>query len=437
MTCIEFFDKESIEDICTCFAANADKVIFIGKDKKVMEKYILRYERIFTDRGINIHFETVSVKTDDLNDIVEKITKVIERRIEDDESFVFDLTGGDDLCLVAMGVVFERFKGLGIQMHRFNLKNNKIIDCDADGNLITENDAPMISIEENIRAFGGDIVYLADSDHGCQSWEMNEDFIKDIESMWAIHRLISKGSGVRSWNKQINIFEAIENCGSIDGLTSSVNKNTLDVYLAKENEEYKPISGVIKKLAYYNLAHVYEDDNIITVTYKNDQVKRCLTKAGQALEMIVYLYALRATDNHNQPVYNDVMTGVYIDWDGDIHTKQEGYDTENEIDVMMMHGVVPVFISCKNGRVGIDELYKLNAVATKFGGRYSRKILVATSLGKGNTAYYIRQRAKDMNIDLLEPVYYSEENKKIECMPDEVFQKEIRHAWNCITRRNI
>ena len=156
MTCIEFFDKESIEDICTCFAANADKVIFIGKDKKVMEKYMLRYERVFADRGINIQFDIISVKTDDLNDIVEKIIQVIEQRIDADESFIFDLTGGDNLCLVAMGIVYERFKSLNIQMHRFNLRNNKITDCDADGQLLAENDAPMISIEENIRVFGGD-----------------------------------------------------------------------------------------------------------------------------------------------------------------------------------------------------------------------------------------------------------------------------------------
>ena len=443
MTCIEFFDKESIEDICTCFAVNADEVVFIGKDKKLMEKYICRYERIFSDRGVNIHFNTVSVNIEDLNDIVDKIIQVIEQRIDDNESFVFDLTGGDDLCLVAMGIVYERLKSSDIQMHRFNLRNNKIVDCDADGNILAEEDAPVISIEENIRIFGGDVIYGTNSEQGSFSWDMNDEFVQDIESMWAILKNTAKYNSVRAWNKQISIFETIEHCGTIDSLTSSVSKTILESTLAEEGENFVCITGIIKKLEYYRLASYSDDGRNIVVTYKNEQIKRCLTKAGQVLEMVVYLFALRSIDKYKRAVYNDVMTGVYIDWDGDIHTEQDGFDTENEIDVMMMHGTVPVFISCKNGKVEIDELYKLNAVATKFGGKYARKILVTTSLGKNKTdsgknttAGYIRQRAKDMNIDILELIYPTEK-RGIECMTDEEFQKAMDNAWRYIPRREI
>ena len=37
----------------------------------------------------------------------------------------------------------------------------------------------------------------------------------------------------------------------------------------------------------------------------------------------------------------------------------------NEIDVMMMHGMQPVFISCKNGSVETEELYKLLKTARR------------------------------------------------------------------------
>lgn len=242
---MNFFDKESIEDICTCFATNADKVIFIGKDKKVMEKYILRYERAFADRGINIQFDIISVKTDDLNDIVEKIIQVIEQRIDADESFVFDLTGGDDLCLVAMGIVYERFKSLNIHMHRFNLRNNKITDCDADGQLLAENNAPMISIEKNIRVFGGDIVYGSDNSCGCYNWDMNEELCHDIDNIWAILKNAAKYNSVRAWNTQISIFEVLEQCGESDALTTSVTKEILINELSKNDEKFVHIKGII------------------------------------------------------------------------------------------------------------------------------------------------------------------------------------------------
>jgi hypothetical protein len=107
----------------------------------------------------------------------------------------------------------------------------------------------------------------------------------------------------------------------------------------------------------------------IIVSYKNEQVKKCLTKAGQALEMKIYTTAKALLDKDGVPFYDDTLNGVVIDWDGEFHDEsvEDIYDTENEIDVMLMHDVVPVFISCKNGTVTSDELYKLNTVADHYG----------------------------------------------------------------------
>lgn len=140
------------------------------------------------------------------------------------------------------------------------------------------------------------------------------------------------------------------------------------------------------------------------------------------LEMLIYMTALDSKDSLGNKTYNDVMNGVCIDWDGEIHTDEDAYDTENEIDVMMMHGIVPVFVSCKNGIVGIDELYKLNSVAEKFGGQYAKKVLVATALDSATTFdEYFRQRAKDMGIRLVEG---------IQDMSASELNKSVRSFWS-------
>ena len=91
-------------------------------------------------------------------------------------------------------------------------------------------------------------------------------------------------------------------------------------------------------------------------------------------------------------------TGVCIDWDGET----KGADTENEIDVMMMRGMIPVFVSCKNGFVETDELYKLATVAERFGGKYAKKALVASSLDLGSSfGKILKQRADEMGIMIL------------------------------------
>lgn len=145
---------------------------------------------------------------------------------------------------------------------------------------------------------------------------------------------------------------------------------------------------------------------------------------GKIQQHITYykMVAKQVRDAEKNKVYNDVLNGVLIDWDGKLHEADSNIcETENAIDVLLMHGMVPVFVSCKNGAVTKDELFKLNTVAEKFGGIYSKKILVATSLdklGKGRQTF--EQRATDMGITILSDV---------QKMPDHVLADEVRKLW--------
>ena len=86
----------------------------------------------------------------------------------------------------------------------------------------------------------------------------------------------------------------------------------------------------------------------------------------------------------------------------------------------MMHGMIPIFVSCKNGAVDMDELYKLNTVAEQFGGSYSKKVLVATALDDSVQSEYFRMRANDMNIRLVE---------NIQNMTEPEINKTLRLLW--------
>ena len=95
----------------------------------------------------------------------------------------------------------------------------------------------------------------------------------------------------------------------------------------------------------------------------------------------------------NNPLYNSTNY-IYS-----IYCAKEYLDD----DVILMHGVTPLFISCKNGSIAEEELYKLHTVATRFGGSHVKKMLVATELPKkgDNPNYAFIQRAKDMGIYLV------------------------------------
>ena len=164
----------------------------------------------------------------------------------------------------------------------------------------------------------------------------------------------------------------------------------------------------------------YEEDGFtVSVSFKNMQIRKCLTKAGLALELKIYAEALALTDDSGEKLYDDAVNGVVIDWDGE---GDDEFGTENEVDILLMHDMVPVFISCKNGYVTTDELYKLNTVAERFGGGYGKKILVATALETmGDAANYLRRRAKDMNIRLIDD---------LQDLSEEDLQKRMRTLWN-------
>ena len=84
----------------------------------------------------------------------------------------------------------------------------------------------------------------------------------------------------------------------------------------------------------------------------------------------------------------------------DVIEEQHGADVLNEIDVISLWANVPVLISCKSGKMGsqqeLNVLYELETVASRFVGKYAKKVLVtAKDLG----GVYL-ERSKEMGIEV-------------------------------------
>ena len=374
MTVIEFFDDNAIENIVSTLLCRPDHVIFIGSNRKQMLRAIENYQRIARGREIPVEFDHRVVNKNNLTNIIEELMALVEKY----GVCTFDLAGGDDLYLVAIGILFEYFGSERVQLHRFNIRNGSLTDCDADGNMMAAEPAVM-TIEENIWAYGGRIVYEEEDTLGTYRWDFSEDFCADINDMWEICR-----RDATHWNSQITLLAGLEQPPQMP-----------DPALLKELE----LAAVIR----------CEEGRII---YKNEQVQRCLSKAGTILELKITLLASRQTDKKGRPLYNDILCGGMIDWHG--FSGDEESQVRNEVDVLLMKGLVPIFISCKNGQMEVDELYKLNTVARRFGGKYAKRVLVASELEKMKLkGEYIHTRAEDMGIQVVDEVDTIGEEKLI------------------------
>lgn len=385
MTVIEFFDKESaIENIASALLCSPERIVFIGSDAQLMDKRTRGYKSILAARGINVEFLFRPVTRNRLN----AVTDVLESIISESEECCIDLSGGDELYLVAAGAVYQKYREK-TTLRRFNFNCNSVINCDTDGNVI-EKSPVMLNVDENVIVYGGRVIYNDEKSIATQRWILNRDFKSDIKTMWEVCK-----KDRASWNAMTNILARLCSCCFIgQSLTLSVRGDD-----AREAEKIP--SGILYTLEERGIIHNFKTGRGLSFAFKNEQVMKCLTKAGQLLELFIAVTAAELNEGE-EPVYNSIGNGVYIDWDGKTNSYSR-VEVENEIDVILMKGMIPVFVSCKNGAVDTDELYKLSVVAERFGGKYVRKALVASQLDSmGYRAEYIRARAADMNIDIIE-----------------------------------
>lgn len=413
MTVLEFFDKNPLENLVTTLTLRPDRVIFFGKADLMKQQ---REACIDLLKKKKINTEVIWQRVDCEN--LPLLIETLERTVAKEKDCVIDVTGGEDLVLVAAGAVYEKLRSThNVQLQRFDLSRGRFFDCDGDEKVMNE-DLPRLSVEENIALRGGVVRYQSKEASGTEKWQITPELQQYTEILWNISR-----RDPAQWNSAISVLRGQEKRPDRKkSLQITINIARLKKAVEKSDAGYAYLHGVLLEMKNRALLTDFsETEEKITYRYRDEALYRLLSKAGNVLEVKILLLVLGMKNEDGSPWCTDAVNGVYIDWDGQLHTRyDEEKDTENEIDVLLMRDIFPVFISCKNGMVKEEELYKLSTVADRFGGKYTRRVLCATYLGKseGSNAY-LRQRAADMYITLIENIH---------TMSDEEIEAKLRAA---------
>lgn len=395
-TLIELFDLCQIENVIAGLKFLPEKIVFVGYDNVMTGKRKRDLEKFFAMRNMNIETDFRQVDRYDYA----AIEKTLNSILDENEDCCFDLTGGRELVLAAMGHVSAQ---RNIPMFQFNVRTGNVINVKNCENLLSDNSLS-ITIQECVALNGGGVVYNRDDDF---NWDMTDGFKKDVRTMWGICK---KNCGL--WNRQSNVFADFEKLGKIDeNFKVSVNL----AYMKEGRHDTFLSRRLIEQLIKHRLISDYElEGDKLTFKYKNAQVHQCLSKAGNILELYTYMCA-NEIEQKDPGFYDDIDIGIYLDWDGIVHSEDAPVrDTVNEVDVLLVRDLVPVFISCKNGEVKKEALYELSTVAERLGGKYAKKLLVASYVSMDpDSRAYIKQRAVDMNIGIIENVDKMDEEKFI------------------------
>ena len=391
MTVIEVLDKSSVENLYATLSYSARRVIYIGCDAKETERECRVYRALFAARGMQTEVEAVTVTPGSGREI-EMLTALFERP----DSYLIDLVGGDEALLFLLGRAIESAKPQHALVHYGSMTTHRFLPAGQTPTALPSGHRPYLTVAETVALHGGRIAGATDVGAAGRGHDEICALIADLDAMWEI----SRGDSA-AWNRNADGLAAFEALGCRRGMTFSVSQT-----FAKEKKRadaYIRLHSFLPRLAAAGLAEdLVMRQGRVSFRYKNRFVHTCLCRAGLLLELKIYLSALLTKGADGKPLFDDAMTGVVLDWDR--RTREAA--SVNEIDVLLTRGMIPIFISCKNGGYGEDELYKLAAVAARFGGRFAKKALVATGMsGSPARDAYFTRRAADLGIRLIPAVH--------------------------------
>lgn len=361
MTIVEFFDESQADNIISLLCMKYDRVIYIGETTVMTESAMRRITNFVRDRYPKVKVEFMYAKCDSVQDIAVKLTEIVLTY----GNCCFEATGGSDAALIALGIISERY---GIPINRTDVK------AEADS-------LEKLTVFEAIELNGGIL-----ESYEQNAFNIDSQLRRDVALMWRI--------GEHDCDYWLS-------CGKyLSALQPDLTDLTVNSH-KKPNAQQRAFLQTLSDAGF--IGQLQMSGGKVSFTYRDDEIRRTMIKSGNLLELLTFFAVL------SRIPHSDAHRGVQLLWKNDDESADRQGSCElvrNEIDVLFMKGVCPVFISCKAGNADKEALYELETVANRFGGKYASKILVAGCLRNNckNPAQLI-ERAKRMGIEVIDNAY--------------------------------
>lgn len=388
MTLVEFYDSNSIDNILSSLILNPKRVILLGENYDELEIFEKRMLKIFEKRKLNIKTECFEIDGYEFEDIKKFLYELVEKY----SRCAFDLTGGSDIIHLALGAVSEK---LPLSMHFVSSETGKLTVCSDKLDLYKQISEPKLGFEELASIFGGSL-----KQKRTKNSYKTENFVDDIKLIWHIC-----SRNCIEWNKTV---QAVANL-----LKFYAKHRGNNAYYADKNEvlsgygqfgrKFALNKNIVMKLGENKLFTFSETEDKVFFSFKNKLVKEVMTKCGRIFELYTYMMADTLIVK-GEKIFDEAFNSVVLGWKSQTATEKKA-DSElalNEVDVILQRGIIPVFVSCKNGSCTSEELYKLAVVAERFGGTAAKKVLLTTYYAPESG---FLQRAKELGITVISGVH--------------------------------
>ncbi len=372
----EYLSQEPLDNVATLLYERYDEVVYFYLPSEPSSE--ARDEALgqFVLEKLGMAMRYFEIPEDDIDAVLWSFHRVIseyDERVamtgeEDSEDNTYDveITGGEEAFLVAAGMlVSEGDKRIGLSSFRFRTRHTEkpIYDLQMDDVIDLQGRKTVIVNE-------GEEVFFDD-----------KDFRNEVLKLWIAVKDISS-----DWNRFASLTPADEIMHPFQ-------------FGKKFYGEQDRVSckRIMDKLAKNGMIADYQIDKVATNKYRllyaysdSAKTRTLYEKSGTVLEMFTCLAAFECG------IFRDCRSGIQLDADGVITGDQT--ETRNEIDVLMMWGNRPIFVSCKNTRITKEYIYEIIAMAKHYGGRYAIPVIV-TAL---DSFPAVSERADEMDVILID-----------------------------------
>ena len=133
-----------------------------------------------------------------------------------------------------------------------------------------------------------------------------------------------------------------------------------------------------------------EQEKQVRFAFANEEACFFLRDIGSVLELYTYQACI------NTGIFQDVRLSAVVNWEGG---KINSKSVTNELDVVAVRGVMPIFISCKTSEIKTEALNELAILRDRFGSTVSRAIIVSSA---GTVRSVTRHRAFELGIEVID-----------------------------------
>ena len=368
-TLIELYDERPLENVLGVEVFRPRVVIYICPQDIASDALAQKKLRdYFAHRGQKV--ELIFYKADIFNvrSVLDLLRTITERYGE----CAIDITGGTDAVLFAAGMLCSES---GHPVFTYSRKKNRFYDI---RNAPFADALPCTieySVEDIFRMAGGAIR------RGRVDNAVLSGYLDDFDPFFRVYM-----ENRREWEHIVTYIQRLSPTRQ-DGTYSLEARGPYTVKGQRASRIDAPEAALRSLEQIDMIRDLTIGSEEVSFRFRNGQIRAWLRDVGSVLELYVYKVCL------DTGLFGDVRSSVIVDWD-----ELEENPVSNELDVMCVRGVVPLFISCKTCDAKTEALNELAILRDRFGGNVARAAIVTAERGSNP----LRKRGAELGIRVID-----------------------------------